>query len=169
MARALHHANMNEKPGKSDGGSAFKQFGQASLIGNPGDPLIGFPFILLVAVSRSRLPDADLGVRGLRRKIQRYCQRSPAHGLLEREFLPDSKGRLQKGLMSLLWAPSSVTLVMTRPLPAEQIVLPRNRPQTVHHEFRPDPRDGETTSAILATLAGWFRARAGREKLHRSA
>jgi hypothetical protein len=36
---------------KSDGGSAFREFRRDVLVGNPRDPLIGFPIIHLCPVS----------------------------------------------------------------------------------------------------------------------
>jgi hypothetical protein len=42
-------------PGKSDGGSAFRSSRRDTLIGNPRDPLIGFPIIFVLQTDNSEL------------------------------------------------------------------------------------------------------------------
>ena len=48
---------LNERrwAGKSDGGSAFRSSAGNTLVGNPRDPLIGFPITFFITAENSKL------------------------------------------------------------------------------------------------------------------
>src|SRR5579862_5629151 len=168
--------------GKSDGGSAFRVFCRNTLVGNPGDPLIGFPIVFERFESEHRRPrtapkniavlewtDANRPTLALFVNSPPQVARQPHRGGLHsaprwrecvhraEEFPPGSGGLRPRARSSRPSAAFCALHAGIPPPPARQTARRGSHRQTVLRESRPDPPVGGMPFAVRATWEDWSR------------